>query len=270
MKNRRPRRFLSLYSVPVLTLIAAICPSGAGPSLAQEDGQIRGTVLRNSGDGLGGVSAVINEISAATVTDDTGQFSFDNVPTGTYSISLALGEETTTIENVEVAGGATTTLEESVDWQIRFASTITVYSASRRRERIVEAPAAITSISEAEIALEGASGQIPKLLVYDYNLNTRGFNNLLTRRVQTLVDGRDTTSPVTGSQEWYTIGFLLEDITSIELVRGPSGALYGPNTFNGVLNIVTNPPHLSQGGKLPSVPRRGGLVSWGMSGSTSW
>lgn len=260
MAGKRPRR-------APLTLFLAILWLGLGElcsmvAWAGESGQIRGTLRRDEGGGLGGASVVLNETGAATITDAEGGFAFDSVPAGLYSLAFALGEETAVASDVEVLAGESTQVEEVVDWSISFASTITVYSASRRRERIVDAPAAITSISEKEIGLESASGQIPKLLeftvgveatqsgVYDYNLNTRGFNNLLTRRVQTLVDGRDTTSPVTGSQEWYTIGFLLEDITSVELVRGPSGALYGPNTFNGVLNIVTNPPHLSQGGKV--------------------
>src|SRR4029079_18315448 len=40
------------------------------------------------------------------------------------------------------------------------------------------------------------------------------------------------------------------DIASIELVRGPSSALYGTNAYNGVLNLVTKQPRFSQGGTL--------------------
>ena len=72
-----------------------------------------------------------------------------------------------------------------------FVETMTVTSASLHTERIVEAPAAITVISKEQIARKAAYGQIPKLVeftpgvnvtqsgLYDYNVNTRGFNSSL-------------------------------------------------------------------------------------------
>jgi len=82
------------------------------------------------------------------------------------------------------------------------------------------------------IALEVLPSQIPALLqftpgveytqsgVYDINFNTRGFNNLLSRRVMTLVDGRDTSAPESSVQEWYSMGFLAADLESIERICG--------------------------------------------------
>jgi outer membrane receptor protein involved in Fe transport len=141
------------------------------------------------------------------------------------------------------------------------AGAITVYAASRRAERIVEAPAAVTAISEREIAREITTGQLPKLLdftpgaevtqsgLYDFNLNTRGFNSSLNRRVPTLIDGRDPSIPFLMSQDWPSLA-ALEDLASVELVRGPSAALYGANAFNGVLNLTTREPRRSLGGTL--------------------
>ena len=72
---------------------------------------------------------------------------------------------------------------------------ITVVSASRRAERITEAPAAISVVPREEIERQASHGQLPKLLeftpgaevtqsgVYDFNFNTRGFNSSLNRRV---------------------------------------------------------------------------------------
>ena len=54
--------------------------------------------------------------------------------------------------------------------------------------------------------------------------------------------------PFLGSQEWAAISFPLDDLASVELVRGPSSALYGANAFNGVLNLVTKQPRYSEGG----------------------
>src|SRR5262249_28912528 len=109
---------------------------------------------------------------------------------------------------------------------------------------------------------EGASGQIPALLqftvgaeyvqsgLYDINFNTRGFNNMLSYRVQTLVDGRDTAVPEASIQEGYSLGYLTSDLDSIEFVRGPSASLYGANTINGVMVLKTKAPRERLGGSL--------------------
>ena len=57
-----------------------------------------------------------------------------------------------------VAAGATRTVDKSVDWDVSFAETITVTSVSRRDERIIEAPAAVTVVTEQEIEREAATG----------------------------------------------------------------------------------------------------------------
>lgn len=155
-------------------------------------------------------------------------------------------------EKAETEEGAVATVADS----------ITVTSASRRPERIVEAPAAMTAVTRSEIERQASHGQVPKLLenapgaeltqsgVYDFNFNIRGFNTALNRRVLVLIDGRDASMPFTGSQEWVAFSFPLHDIETAELVRGPASALYGADAFNGVINLVTRSPRDSQGGAV--------------------
>ncbi len=143
-----------------------------------------------------------------------------------------------------------------------FGDAVTVVSASRRRERIVDAPAAVTVILNEEIERQSAATQVPKLLqftpgveitqsgLYDFNFNVRGFNASLNRRILVLIDGRDPSMGFLGSQEWQTLSVLLHDLEGLELVRGPSSALYGSNAVNGVLNLTTRSTQGQQGGRL--------------------
>lgn len=229
---------------------------------AQGSGQIEGQITRENGTGVGGVAIVVNEAGVASLTGNDGRFEFGGLAPGTYSLSFTLGDNVSSEEGVEVVSGQATAVQKTVDWDISFAETITVFSASRRAERIVDAPAAVTLVSQADIEKQASHGQLPKLLefspgaevtqsgVYDYNLNTRGFNSSLNRRVATLIDGRDVSVPFLGAQEWAAVSFPLDDVANLELVRGPSAALYGANASSGVLNMITKAPADSQGGLL--------------------
>jgi iron complex outermembrane receptor protein len=206
------------------------------------------------------VSVALIESGATTSTGADGSFAFGGLPAGRYSLRLSFGDDVVTVSGVDVTEGATTILREAVEWEVRFAETMTVFSAARRTERIVEAPAAVTVIGGEEIERQAAHGQLPKLLeftpgvdvtqsgVYDYNFNTRGFNSSLNRRVAFLIDGRDVSVPLLGAQEWAAVPFPLDDVAGLEFVRGPSAALYGPNASSGVINLITRAPALSPGG----------------------
>ena len=228
----------------------------------ERPGRIEGRISRENGEAVGGVSIVLNETTATAITGSDGRFAFSGVPPGRYSLTIALGENLMSIPDVDVAGGITTLVERTVDWNVGFAESLVVRATFRRVERIMDAPGSVTSVPAAEIAQRASHAQLPKLLefspgvqvtqsgVYDYNLNTRGFNSSLNRRVATLIDGRDPSIPFLGAQEWAAIPFPLDDLESLELLRGPSAALYGANASSGVLNMTTRDPRSSLGGAV--------------------
>jgi outer membrane receptor for ferrienterochelin and colicins len=242
-------------SVTLLLLLLAT-------SLFAADGRITGRVTRADGSPVGGVIVQPVGMSKATLTDSNGNYTLDGIAPGTYTLSFVAGERTATEANVVVGDGETKRVDKQVDWNISFAETITVTSASRRAERIVEAPAAVTVATQEQIEAAAPTGQAPKIIetapgvdftqsgLYDFNFNTRGFNSSLNRRILTLVDGRDPSVPFLGAQEWAALSFPIDEFASVELIRGPGSALYGANAFSGVLNMSTKQPRLSPGGRL--------------------
>ena len=247
-------------TIRLILTMACVLLCAAVPAIAQETGSISGTVTQADGRGISGVTVVVNELGLVEITDRSGGYSFTDVPVGSYTVSFTLGDNSES-SSVDVTAGGDAKADPVVEWDFSFAETITVVSASRRRERIVEAPAAVTQVSEEQIDAAASTGQLAKVLeftpgvevtqsgVFDYNLNTRGFNSSLNRRVQPLVDGRDPTVPFLGSTEWQFLGNM-QDLASVELVRGPSSALYGANAFNGVLNLTTKAPADAIGGQV--------------------
>lgn len=135
---------------------------------------------------------------------------------------------------------------------------ITVVSATRREQKISEAPAAITVITEEDIKFSGAV-TIPDILrmvpgldvmqitASDLVVNARGYNKEMSNKMLVLIDGRYTYWDFYGIILWDSFPIVLEDIKRIEIIRGPGSALYGANAFSGVINIITKSPEETLG-----------------------
>jgi outer membrane receptor for ferrienterochelin and colicins len=161
-----------------------------------------------------------------------------------------------------VESGATVTADAGLEAVTVSLGEIVVEGASRAPERIVEAPAAISVVPPEVLQRLSITGQAPMALqsvpgvdvvqsgVNDFNINARGFNSSLNRRVLVLQDGRDLAIAFLGSQEWNGLAQPLEDLGRVEMVRGPGSALYGANAFSGVVNITTPTAREALGTKL--------------------
>jgi iron complex outermembrane recepter protein len=235
----------------------------AAPASAQETGTVAGTVTRaDGGETLSSVSVTVEATGQTTVTGTDGRYTLRRVPAGAQRIVFRwLGYRPTQVD-VVVETGATVTADAGLEAVTIALSEIVVEGASRAPERIVEAPAAISVVPPAVLQAASITGQAPVALqvvpgvdvvqsgVNDFNVNARGFNSSLNRRVLVLQDGRDIAIAFLGSQEWNGLTQPLEDLGRIEVVRGPGSALYGANAFSGVVNITTPTAREALGTKL--------------------
>ncbi len=250
--------------LPIAFCSAVILLLVAATAAFAQSGNIRGKVTdKRTGEPLPFVNILVKGTTTGAATDVDGTYEIRNLDPGTYSlIARLVGHETLEVTGIVVTAGGTTVRNFVMSDASVQMSEMTVYGASRRAERITEAPAAISTITPKDIQLGAASGQLPRLLemepgvdivqsgVQDFNINTRGFNSSLNRRLLVLMDGRDLAVAFLGSQEWYGLPIPLDDISTLELVRGPGSALYGPNAFNGVINITTPAPRDVLGTKM--------------------
>ena len=219
---------------------------------AQENGTVAGTVTR-SGEGspLSSVSVTVQGTGQSTITGPEGKYTLRRVPAGPQVIVFRWLGYRPTETQVTVEPGATTTVDATLEPVAVALTEIVVEGASRAPERIVEAPAAISVVPQEVLQSTSITGQAPLALqavpgadvvqsgVNDFNVNARGFNSSLNRRVLVLQDGRDLAIAFLGSQEWSGMTQPLEDVSRLEMVRGPGSALYGANAFSGVVNITT-------------------------------
>ncbi|MES2620085.1 MAG: TonB-dependent receptor [Bacteroidota bacterium] len=73
-------------------------------------------------------------------------------------------------------------------------------------------------------------------------INTRGFNSTRPVRSLQLLDGADNQAPGFNFSIGNFAGATEIDIQKVDLIVGASSPLYGPNAFNGVINLQTKNP----------------------------
>lgn len=205
---------------------------------------------------------VLRDTPYGTSGDDHGNYVIENVPAGRYVLIVsAVGFNKV---EVEVVVGDGENVRKNIELKIVpiQMGEVEVYGASLRKERITDAPAAVSVLEARDVKRLGMHGQLPKLLetvpgvelvqsgLYDFNVNTRGFNSSLNRRLLILLDGRDLGTAFLGATEWNGLSVPLEELGRVELVRGPGSALYGANAYNGVMNITSVTPHLMPGSRI--------------------
>lgn len=131
-------------------------------------------------------------------------------------------------------------------------------TASRRREKVLEAPASVAVVGTSQIkdrVTSTASDHVKSVRAVDVaktglgasHVVVRGFNNVFSGSLLSLVDNRIARVPSLRLNSYALVPTSNEDIEQIEVVSGPGAALYGPNSANGVMHILTRSPFTSQG-----------------------
>src|SRR5262245_39872056 len=245
--------------VPQRIAVAVLAILALTPATLLANGRLEGTVTGPGQKGLGGVAVLITETAASTFTDAEGRFAFDDVRSGTVTVVFTVGTYKLTVSDVRIEDN-TVQLDRSVDWLPSPAEALVVEAASLRDERLPEAPTSIALVDQATIARAAPMGEVPRALdsvaglqvtqsgYFDFNVNMRGFNTAISRRVLTLLDGRDASSILVGAQEWSAVALPVDEIARIEVVRGPASSLYGANAFNGVIDMTAKAPRDNPGG----------------------
>src|SRR5207237_5886908 len=129
--------------------------------------------------------------------------------------ALAYASPARAIANEKVA--------ELADLSLEQLTQINVTSASRREERLVEAPASIFVITADDVRRSGATSipevlrLAPNLIVAradnnQYAITARGFNNTLANKLLVLIDGRTVYTPLFSGVFWEAQDVVLADI----------------------------------------------------------
>ena len=153
----------------------------------------------------------------------------------------------------------------------RYEETIVV-SASRFEQLLLDVPVSITVLS-GDIIANSPAGNYADLLravpglnvsqtsARDINMTSRQATNTLATTQLVLVDGRTVYQDFFGFVLWDLLPVAFNEIEQIEVQRGPSSAVWGPNAMTGVVNVRTKSPRSM--GNYTSIRGGGGEVGTG-------
>ncbi|GMR11937.1 MAG: hypothetical protein BMS9Abin29_0123 [Gemmatimonadota bacterium] len=221
------------------------------PAFAQT-GTLTGTITdAESSAPLAGVSVEVLGGGGQALSNPSGQFRL-SVPAGTHTVVVSnLGYREASYD-IRVTSGATTTLDVVLTSNVFLLDGITV-TGGRRPQKATESTNTTITIGEVEIAerptttpvdhLRGTPGvDIITQGVQSTNVVLRGFNNIFSGALHALTDYRLAGVPSLRVNLLHFVPSTNEDLERIEVVLGAGAALYGPNTSNGVLHMLTKSP----------------------------
>jgi len=201
-------------AIGAVGIVFAMCAIWLAPASAQERrGIITGLVTDSAHAILQGASVELQPTGKKTVSDNTGQFSFSDVPAGTYTLSISFVGMAAYSKEITVTGGEPTHLD--AEMAVASASESVTVTAERvhgeaeaiNRERTAEnilqvLPAEIiTSLPNANVA--DAIGRLPSVTLerdegegkYVQIRGTQPYYNNVT------IDGVNVPSPESGVRQ---------------------------------------------------------------------
>ena len=212
----------------------------------QGQGTISGVVSDESGEALIGANIIVQGTTEGTVSDFDGSFSFNT----TQSFPLTVVVSFTGYSSQEILlNGPTSGMDVSLVEGLLLGNDV-IISASRRREKIQEAPASVSVITARKLQAtpnDNAARAIinePGVYVQQQgagrvNIQLRGDGGIFGSASFPIIDYRSLSGPGLGTFDNLNSPLNNLDIERIEVVRGPGSALYGPGVTSGVVHFIT-------------------------------
>ncbi len=218
-----------------------------------QDVMVSGKVTDANGSPLPGAIVVEKGTNNAVRTALDGTYKLtipgNRVPTSILIRSTGAGSEEFSID------GKSESVEfnPSLGAQKQKISEVVVTSASKKSEKVLNAPASVSVLSEARIQQNTSLSVVDNLRktaavdimptgLVSNNVNVRGLNGIFSGSMLYLVDNRIASVPSLRVNAFQLVPTANTDLRSMEVVRGPASALYGPFASQGVLAMYTKSP----------------------------
>ena len=186
---------------------------------------------------LGMVSVYIPELKRGALSDNSGNFSFDNLPKTTFNLQLSLVGYRTQVRTIDLQ--KTASIEVQMETSATELEEVLVTSSNTKLPDNI--PFSATSISQSELrkpASLSVTGNLSALPGIDRISLGNGIGKPVLRGLsfnQIMLYGQGTRIE---NQQWddhHDLGLTDIGIDNVEIVRGPAALIYGADALGGAL-----------------------------------
>jgi iron complex outermembrane receptor protein len=242
---------INIFSILLLLLYIS------QPSIAQNSqANLKGRIISVNGEALANATVQLQNTAMHTQTDTAGNFDFQTVPAGTYVLMVSNLGYTALKQNVIIKAGKSVFLNLQLSesrselkeiiitaqksYQLRQSS-----SATRMELPLRLTPQSVQVVSSAVIhdrqafTLNELASSFTGMKANNGNgsFNMRGFTAYSPTDASFLLY-----NGIRGNLFLWSQQPLLYNIEAVELLRGPSGALFSEGAPGGVINFITKKP----------------------------
>ncbi len=203
--------------------------------------ELSGTVMSEYGVPVSGAHIYLTPEKWG-IADDLGQFSIKGIEPGNYTIKVSsIGFEGYR-SGITISSADVLNIEITLNTEI-YEDKPVVVTASRTKKELEEVSVPVTVVDDKEIELTGSlrlsdilNEQIGLNVVSDHGtgIQVQGFDPEYTL---IMIDNQPVIGRTAGTLNLDRLA--VGDVKQIEIVKGPSSALWGSDALAGVINIIT-------------------------------
>ena len=239
-----------ILSLVLLVLSTAIPVYAIVVDPAKDGNTIKGHIIeKNTEEDLPFATILIVETGQGMAADDTGHFTFKNIPAGEYTLRVQLVGFLTQEKKVTVSNEFGVSLHFEMEEDNVMMDEVVV-SANRNEVSRKEAPV-VVNVMSAKLFEMVNSTDLAKSLNFQSGLRVENscqncafpqvrINGLEGPYSQILINSRPIVSALSGVYGLEQIPTNM--IERVEVVRGGGSALFGANAVGGTINIITKDP----------------------------
>ncbi|MDC8106934.1 TonB-dependent siderophore receptor [Chryseobacterium sp. PTM-20240506] len=244
-------------------VIVAFFFGGLGWAFAQNSGSISGTLKQYNGDNLSEATIELIETHKHTLTDQNGNFSFNELPEGDYHLKIQVIGSNEKIVGVHVKQNEPAVVNYQLEKEnisvIQEITLSTVTNKFSKKESPYVSKLPLKNIETPQVYLS-----VPKELIQEQiavnlgsiskNIPGSGIPMLANQGRVTFLSRGFTTEPMVrnGISGFAYTTIDPANLEKIEAIKGPSATLFGSNlsTYGGLFNRVTKKPYNGFGGEV--------------------
>ena len=225
---------------------------------------LRGTITDQNKMSLPGANVWIQQLNKGTTSDHNGNYSFKNIPEGTWKIQVSMVGYQIAERKVDFTKNVKMKLDIALNNSNELLDEV-VISSSRYPERLSEIPTSISVVNKQQLEHFSQSStnlnEILEFTIPGLAPSTGTYSNwgqtLRGRKLLVMVDGIAQSTPLRNGQVSLK-SISPNDIERVEVIKGAT-SIYGNGGDGGFINYITKK-------SLSDKAIEGNTKVWGISG----